>query len=139
MEDVPLPGTRLHLEHCVQTWNPVYAGNISAIEKVQDRFTRLLPQSALMTPDSVNSSLCEQRVGLEDTRKTPLRRSQNNLRKHSFAVRKYSFVVLSWELFKQTWTNYELVTGLRTVNEEQRLATLLSCNTEDSCSTTSTF
>ena len=33
---------------------------------------------------------------------------------------------LSWELFKQTWTNYELATGLRTVSEEQRLATLLS-------------
>ena len=32
---------------------------------------------------------------------------------------------LSWELLKQTWTNYELATGLRTASEEQRLATTL--------------
>ena len=35
-------------------------------------------------------------------------------------------ISLSWELFKQPWTNYELATVLRTVSEEQRLATLLS-------------
>ena len=106
---------RPHLEHCVQTWNPVYAGDISAIEKVQDRITRLLPQSALMTPEDRNRRLS---ISSHETRrlrgdlififklmnsefftlstegrtrghskKLRLERSRNNLRKHSFAVR----------------------------------------------------
>jgi len=32
----------------------------------------------------------------------------------------------SWDLFKQTWNNYELATGLVNKPEEQRVATLLS-------------
>lgn len=33
---------------------------------------------------------------------------------------------LNWDLFKQTWSNYEVATGLRNASDEQRLATLLS-------------
>ena len=111
---------RPHLEHCVQTWNPVYAGDISAIEKVQDRFTRLLPQSALMTPEDRNRRLS---ISSHETRRlrgdlifiyklidreffTPStegrtrghskklqsERSRNNLQKLSFAVRN----VVAW-------------------------------------------
>ena len=33
---------------------------------------------------------------------------------------------VNYDLFKQTWTNYELATGLKSSSNEQRLATLLS-------------
>ena len=33
---------RPHLEYCVQLWNPVYTEDIHRMEKVQNRFTRLL-------------------------------------------------------------------------------------------------
>ena len=32
----------------------------------------------------------------------------------------------NWDLFEQSWNNYELATGLRSKPNEQRLATLLS-------------
>ena len=48
---------RPKLEYCVQAWNPVYSGDIDLIEKVQNRFTRLLPQGNSMTPTERNEAL----------------------------------------------------------------------------------
>ena len=48
---------RPHLEYCVQVWNPVHIGDITKIEKVQNRFTRLLPQSRVMTHEERNHRL----------------------------------------------------------------------------------
>ena len=109
---------RPHLEHCIQVWNPVYLGDISAMEKVQNRFTRLLPQSATMTHEERNRRLnitdhetrrlrgdliymykmydsdlftpsAEVRTR-GNSRKLRLEFSRNNLRKHSFATRNVS-------------------------------------------------
>ena len=34
---------RLHLEYCVQFWSPHYQKDVEALERVQGRFTRMLP------------------------------------------------------------------------------------------------
>ena len=34
---------RLHLEYCVQFWSPHYQKAVDALERVQKRFTRMLP------------------------------------------------------------------------------------------------
>jgi len=34
---------RLHLEYCVQFWSPHYRKDVDALERVQKRFTRMLP------------------------------------------------------------------------------------------------
>lgn len=106
---------RPHLEYCVQVWNPGYIGDIAKMEQVQNRFTRLLPQSRIMTQSERNKRL---NITSHETRRlrgdliymykmfdsglfTPspetrtrghsrklvLERAQNNLRKHSFATR----------------------------------------------------
>ena len=110
---------RPHLEYCGQVWNPVYSGDALALEKVQNRFTRMLPYGYIMPPEERNRVL-----GITDhkTRRlrgdliymyklldegdlfTPLRNSRtrghsrrlyvpparNNLRKHSFSLRTVS-------------------------------------------------
>ena len=48
---------RPHLEYCIQVWNPLYIGDINKMEKVQDRFSRLLRQSSTMTPTERNHVL----------------------------------------------------------------------------------
>ena len=106
---------RPHLEYCVQVWNPGYAGDINLIEKVQNRYSRLLPQSRIMNHNERNSIL---RITDHKTRrlrgdlvyifkyyddglfshnvdtrtrghskKLNLEMTQNNIRKHSFVVR----------------------------------------------------
>ena len=34
---------RPHLEYCVQFWSPHYQNDVEALERVQKRFTRMLP------------------------------------------------------------------------------------------------
>ena len=34
---------RLHLEYCVQFWSPYYRKDIIKLERVEKRFTRMLP------------------------------------------------------------------------------------------------
>ena len=48
---------RPHLEHCVQVWNPVYAGDSQSMEKVQNRFSKLLRHGSVMTPEERNKCL----------------------------------------------------------------------------------
>ena len=110
---------RPHLEYCGQVWNPVYSGDALALEKVQNRFTRMLPYGYIMPPEERNRVL-----GITDHRTrrlrgdliymyklldegdlfTPLGNSRtrghsrrlyvpparNNLRKHSFSLRAVS-------------------------------------------------
>ena len=107
---------RPKLEYCGQAWNPVYTGDTEMIEKVQNRFTRLLRQGHVMSPQERNRQLkiTDHRTRrlrgdliyyykmLEnedlfqqsnDTRTRGHRRklhmpiTRNNIRKHSFAVR----------------------------------------------------
>ena len=106
---------RPHLEYCVQVWSPVYAGDTTAIEKVQNRFTRLLPQSSAMAHDERNkllnitshevrrlrgdliytykmyeSGLFEPSTETRtrgNSRKLKKEHCRNNLRQHSFAAR----------------------------------------------------
>ena len=110
---------RPHLEYCVQVWNPVHAGDVEAMERVQNRFTRMIPQSAVMSQAERNKLLNittheERRLrgdliyiyklfeshlftpsSIFHTRghrkKLNLEFARNNLRKHSFAVRNVSF------------------------------------------------
>ena len=46
---------RPHMEYCVEVWNPVYAGDILRLEKVQNKMTRLLRQGHLLTHAERNS------------------------------------------------------------------------------------
>ena len=106
---------RPHLEYCVQVWNPVHVGDIMRMEKVQNRFTRLLPQSRVMTHQErnqcLNISSHESRRLRGDltymykmydsqlftpsaetrtrghSKKLKVERTHNNIRKHSFATR----------------------------------------------------
>ena len=108
---------RPKLEYCVQTWNPVYAGDIDMIEKVQNRFSRLLPHGSILSPQERNRVLgitshqtrrlrgdlilmyqlidnnrnMFQRSVDSRTRghckKLAVQHSNNNLRNHSFALR----------------------------------------------------
>ena len=48
---------RPHLEYCVQVWNPEYIGDKLRMEKVQNRFTRLLRQGRVMSPRERNEVL----------------------------------------------------------------------------------
>ena len=48
---------RPKLEYCVQVWNPVYVGDCSMMEKVQNRLTRMLPRGNYLTPEERNSRL----------------------------------------------------------------------------------
>ena len=48
---------RPHLEYCVQVWNPEYLGDKLRMEKVQNRFTRLLRQGRVMSPRERNEVL----------------------------------------------------------------------------------
>ena len=111
---------RPHLEYCVQVWNPEYLGDKSRMEKVQNRFTRLLRHGNVMSPKERNevlgittheirrlrgdliyiykmftsglfiSSNVTQTRG--HSKKLCLERTNNNIRKHSFSVRN----ILAW-------------------------------------------
>ena len=48
---------RPHLEYCSNVWNPVYQGDIDRLERVQNKFTRLLKHSKVMTPHERNTYL----------------------------------------------------------------------------------
>ena len=48
---------RPHLEYCITVWNPVYSGDSNALEKVQNRFTKLLRFGSTMTPSERNACL----------------------------------------------------------------------------------
>ena len=48
---------RPHLEYCMEVWNPSYLGDIGKIERVQNRFTRLILGSRLMTHEQRNERL----------------------------------------------------------------------------------
>ena len=48
---------RLHMEYCVQVWNPVYTGEITRMEKEQNRFTRIMRQGRVMPPGERNNLL----------------------------------------------------------------------------------
>ena len=106
---------RPHLEYCVQVWSPVNKGDITAMELVQNRFTRMLPQSSVMTQEERNRTLkitshqCRRLRGdliyiykLFSTKlfvpstnsstrghnkKLTLQFARNNIRKHSFGLR----------------------------------------------------
>ena len=104
------------MEYCISVWNPVYSGDVDALEKVQNRFTRLLRYGFTMTPSERNRTL-----GITDhktrrsrgdliavyklfdsgelfdssnnertrghSKKIRVEASNNNIRYHSFAVR----------------------------------------------------
>ena len=48
---------RPHLEYCIQVWNPMYQGDINKMEKIQNRFSKLLRQGSTMSPDERNRTL----------------------------------------------------------------------------------
>ena len=49
---------RPRLEYCNAVWNPVYSGDCDAIEKTQNRFTRMLRHGAIICPQmSVTDAL----------------------------------------------------------------------------------
>ena len=106
---------RPQLEYCVQVWSPVYIGDVDRIEKVQNRFTRLLRHGRVMSPAERNSALeitdhktrrlrgdliyiykmfdsslfveSVERRTRGHSRRLVLERTANNIRKHSFSVR----------------------------------------------------
>ena len=119
---------RPHLEYCVQVWNPVYSGDIEAMEKTQNRFTRLLRHGNIMAPEERNQVLNIQDhrtrrlrgdliyiykmfdsglfLPAIDTRtrghskKLQMQQYRNNIRKHTFAL--YSAVFLFGTNFLRT-------------------------------------
>ena len=106
---------RPHLEYCVQVWSPVYSGDVDTIEKVQNRFTRLLRHGNFMSPAERNLALkitdhktrrlrgdliyiykmfdsplfteSMERRTRGHSRRLVQERTTNNIRKHSFSVR----------------------------------------------------
>ena len=48
---------RPHIEYCIQVWNPVYLGDIEKLEKIQKRFSKMLPQSWTMSQPERNKML----------------------------------------------------------------------------------
>ena len=48
---------RPNLEYAVQVWNPSYIEDKKKIERIQNRFTRLLPHGPVMTPEERNQYL----------------------------------------------------------------------------------
>ena len=106
---------RPHLEYCVQVWNPVYVGDIEMMEKVQNRYTRLLRHGNILTHEQrnkllnitshqtrrlrgdliytyklLNSTLFTPSYETRTrghTKKISVELSRNNIRMHSFAVR----------------------------------------------------
>ena len=57
MSDVYTTYIRPRMEYGVQVWNPSYRTQIDKLEKVQNRFTRLIPYSSTMTHERRNSCL----------------------------------------------------------------------------------
>ena len=107
---------RPRLEYCIQMWNPVYAGDIERMEKVQNRYTRLVINGQSMTPAQRNhrlgitshrtrrlrGDLIQMYKMISDTslfprssitrtrghsQKLEVPVARNNIRKHSFTVR----------------------------------------------------
>ena len=107
---------RPHLEHCVSVWNPSYVGDILAMEKTQNRFTRMLRHGPVLTPQERNNLLgitshrdrrlrgdlinmyklgddqrlfrpAVERRTRGHSKKVFLESTNNNLRRYSFAVR----------------------------------------------------
>ena len=54
LKDLYQTYVRPHLQYCSSVWNPVYVGDIQKIERVQNKFTRLLKHSSVMTPQQRN-------------------------------------------------------------------------------------
>ena len=48
---------RRHLEYCVQLWNPLYVGEITLMEKVQNRFTKMLRQGSILSHAERNAAI----------------------------------------------------------------------------------
>ena len=48
---------RPKLEYCVQVWNPVYIGDSTMMEKVQNRLTKMLPRGRQLIPEERNARL----------------------------------------------------------------------------------
>ena len=48
---------RPHMEYCVEVWNPKFHGDINKLERVQDKMTRLLPNSRSLTHETRNCML----------------------------------------------------------------------------------
>ena len=48
---------RPHIEYAVELWNPVYAGDVQKLEKVQNKMTRLLNHGSFMAPEERNTML----------------------------------------------------------------------------------
>ena len=117
LQDLFKTYVRPNIEYCVNVWNPCYKTDIDKLERVQNRFTRLLKFSSVMTPAERNNcikiSTHEKRrergdlIGIfkfmdstdllkkkttgssrtNHTRSLELQRYNTNVRKHSFAIR----------------------------------------------------
>ena len=48
---------RPHLEYCVELWSPRFVGDISKMEKVQNKMTKLLHHGNILTPQERNNVL----------------------------------------------------------------------------------
>ena len=117
---------RPYMEYCIQVWNPVYAGDIKKMEKIQNRFSRLLRLSSVTPPSQRNELLgitCHEKRRLRGdliyifkmfdsgiftpsmetrtrghSRKLIFEFSRTNYRKHSFALRNID----SWNILPES-------------------------------------
>ena len=123
---------RPKLEYCGQVWNPVYVGDSTMMEKVQNRMTKMLPRGAQISPEERNSILkiTDHRTrrlrgdliyifkmfenqnllprAIENrtrghNKKLLVQNANNNHRKHSFAMRN----VTAWNNLPENIVNAE--------------------------------
>ena len=140
---------RPQMEYCGQTWDPVYSGDTIKMEKVQNRFTKLLRHGRVMTPAERNEAL-----GITDHKTRRMRGdliymfklmhnenlftiasdgrtrghsrrlrtniSRNNLRKHSFTERN----VALWNSLPDNVVNSESLNIFKNKLDEYLSATL---------------